>query len=111
MKNKLKTPIHAMDFDVAMALGYVPNYKQPRWKVAWNRFRARMWPANPPRAPYNQPSSDVQDTMPLSVKDQAEVIRQMKRSDDDWKQHNLLRRTVEKGEESPAFKIMRDLSD
>lgn len=100
-----------MDFDVAMALGYIPSYKQPRWKVSWNRFRARMWPANPPRAPYTRPSSDAQDSIPLSADEQAELQHQLEISDAAWKQHILAGDQVDQGHESPAFQVMRHFTE
>lgn len=96
-----------MPFDVAMALGYVPNHEPPRWKIVWNRFRYWWCPSDPPRSPYDRPSSDVADPLPLSAEDQAEVTRQLEISDASWKKHNLVGGQVDQGHESPAFQVMR----
>lgn len=79
-----------MDYEVAIALGYVTGPKLPKlswWRIRWNRFLAFVRPNKPPRVHYDRPSCDVlpenRNAVPLV---EAYKLLSMTRSTDaDWR--------------------------
>lgn len=79
-----------MDYEVAIALGYVTGPKLPKlswWRIRWNRFLALVRPNNPPRVHYDRPSCDVlpENRSRLSPREAQELTALITASDLDWR--------------------------
>lgn len=87
-----KNPVKAMDFPVAVALGYatVPGYPPlSPWRIRWNRFLAWLRPKNPPRLEYERRRMgidlDEEQVTHLSPREAHDLVQLTKETDIEWK--------------------------